>query len=291
MPGHGDHWETLYAAEDYVQSKISRDIQEGGFVGTAECVDVEDGTDRTEQVACLRWGADRLANQILVVSNSAKQSNFLFSGYPIVLDGVPTEVTISKVEPWEYGIEGWVHGSVTREGASICFFDTMYFAGTAGLKEGDVANYQLAGLAYWLRPIQLRSFEVREGGMWEMEKQRRLEAGESLEEASRPVEVHMTGAAIFLPRGSDGDARDDAQFQGVIEAIDTFEHDGQKVYRLEMVLMRPEDEEFRMPVYASERALGGYVPRLGEDVEGVMWVQGRRIEADAALDAQHPSKH
>ena len=101
----------------------------------------------------------------------------------------------------------------------------------------------------------------------------------------------MTGAAIFLPRGSDGDARDDAQFQGVIEAIDTFEHDGQKVYRLEMVLMRPEDEEFRMPVYASERALDGYVPRLGEDVEGVMWVQGRRIEADTALDAQHPSKH
>lgn len=291
MPGHGDHWETLYAAEDYVQSKISRDIQEGRFVGTAECVDVEDGTDRTEQVACLRWGADRLANQILVVSNSAKQSNFLFSGYPIVLDGAPTEVTISKVEPWEYGIEGWVHGFVTSEGASICFFDSMYFAGTAGLKEGDVVTYQLAGLAYWLRPIQLRSFEVREGGMWEMEKQRRLEAGESLEEASRPVEVHMTGAAIFLPRGSDGDARDDAQFQGVIEAIDTFEHDGQKVYRLEMVLMRPEDEEFRMPVYASERALDGYVPRLGEDVEGVMWVQGRQIEADAALNAQHPSKH
>ena len=101
----------------------------------------------------------------------------------------------------------------------------------------------------------------------------------------------MTGAAIFLPHGSDGDARDDAQFQGVIESIDTFEHDGQKVYRLEMVLMRPGDEEFRIPVYASERALDGYEPRLGEDVEGVMWVQGRRIEADAALDAQHPGKH
>lgn len=291
MPGHGDHWETLYAAEDYVQSKISRDIQEGSFVGSAECVDVEDGTDRTEQVACLRWGSDRLANQILVVSNSAKQSNFLFSGYPIVLDGVPTEVTISKVEPSEYGIEGWVHGSVNREGASICYFDTMYFAGTAVLKEGDVVNYELAGLAYWLRPIQLRSFEVREGGMWEMKKQRRLEAGESLEEASRPVDVHMTGAAIFLPRGSDGDARDDAQFQGAIEAIDSFEHDGQKIYRLEMVLMRPGDEEFRMPVYASYRALDGYVPRLGEDVEGVMWVQGRRIDADADLNRQSVAKY
>lgn len=291
MPSHGDHWETLYAAEDYVQSKISRDIQEGRFVGSADCMDVEDGTDRPEQVICLRWGTDRLANQILVVSNSAKQSNFLFSGYPIVLDGVHTEVSISKVEPWEYGIEGWVHGFVTSEGISICFFDTMYFAGTAGLKEEDVVNYQLAGLAYWLRPIQRRSFEIREGGMWEMGRQRRLEAGETLEEASRPVKVHMTGAAIFLPRGSDGDARDEAQFQGVIEAIDIFEHDGQKVYRLEMVLMRPGDEEFRMPVFASERTLDGYEPRLGEDVEGMMWVQGRRIEADADLNAQHPGKH
>ena len=291
MPGHGDHWETLYSAEDYVQSKISRDIQEGQFVGSADCMDVEGGTDRPEQVMCLRWGTDRLANQILVVSNSARQSNFLFSGYPIALDGTQTEVTISKAEPWEYGIEGWVHGYVTSEGASICFFDTMYFAGTAGLKEGDVVSYQVAGLAYWLRPIQLRSFEVREGGMWEVEKQRRLDEGESLKEASRPVEVHMTGAAIFLPHGSDGDARDDAQFQGVIESIDTFEHDGQKVYRLEMVLMRPGDEEFRIPVYASERALDGYEPRLGEDVEGVMWVQGRRNEADAALRAQHPGKN
>lgn len=291
MPGHGDHWETLYSAEEYVQSKISRDIQEGRLIGTADCVDVEDGTDRTEQVACLRWGNDRLAHQILVVSNSARQSNFLFSGYPIVLNGAPNKVTISKVEPWEYGIEGWVHGSVTSEGASICFFDTMYFAGTAALTQGEVVTYKLAGLAYGLRPIQMRSFEVREGGMWDAEKQRRLEAGESLEAASRPVQVHMTGAAIFLPHDSEGDERDNAQFQGVIEAIDTFDHDGQKIYRMDMVLMRPGDEEFRMPVYASERALEGYVPRLGDDVEGVMWVQGRRIDADAALDTELVGKH
>ena len=119
MPVHGDHWETLYSAEDYVHSKISRDVQEGYYIGSTDCVDVKDGTDRTEQVACLRWGGDRLANQILVVSNSAKQSNFLFSGYPIALDGVPTEVTISKVEPWEYGIEGWIRGSVTSEAATL----------------------------------------------------------------------------------------------------------------------------------------------------------------------------
>ena len=289
MPGHGDHWEALYSTEDYVQTKISRDFQEGRFVGSADCVDVEDGTDRTEQVMCFRWGSNRLANQLLLVSNSANQSNVLFSGYPIVLDGALTEVNISKVEPWEYGIEGWVEGTVASANASICFFDTMYFAGTAGLAKGDVVSYRLAGLSYWLRPIQSRSFEIREGAMWEMERQRRLDAGESPEDASRPVEVHLTGAAIYIPRS--GDARDEGEFQGVIDAIDTIEHDGQKVYRLEMVLMRPNDEDFRLPVYASERALKGYVPRLGDDVEGVMWVQGRQIGADAALNAQPVGKH
>lgn len=281
MPGHGDHWDALYPPDEYVRQKLKRDLKEGCFIGSEDCVDVEDRTDRTERVHCLRWGSNRFANQILVVSNSAKQSNFLFSGYPVMLDGMCTKVTISEVEPWEYGIEGWVRGTVTEAEASVCFFDTMYFAGTAGLKEGDVVEYSLAGLAYFLRPIQMRSFEVSEGKLWEMQKQKRLDEGESIEEASRPVEVHLTGAAMFLPR--DGDARDDAQFQGVIETIDTFEHDGKKIYRMEMVLMRPDDEEFRMPVFVAERALNGYEPRLGDDVEGVLWVQGRRIGADQAL--------
>lgn len=281
MPGHGDHWETLYSPDEYIQEKIRRDLKEGRLICRADCVDVEDGTDRTEQVACLRFGTERLANQILVVSNSAKRSHYLFSGYPVVLDGVDVDISITRVESWEYGIEGWIYGSVTTEGASISFFDTMYFAGSAVLREGDTVRYRLAGLAYFLRPIQMRSFEVKEGAMWALERDRRLEAGESEEDANRPVEMHMTGAAIFLPRS--GDQCDEAQFQGVIETLDVFEHDGQKVYRMEMVLMRPGDEEFRMPVYASERALMGYVPRLGEDVEGVMWVQGRRIEADAGV--------
>lgn len=43
--------------------------------------------------------------------------------------GIPTEVTISRVESWKRGIDGWVHGLVTTEGASITLFDTMYFAG------------------------------------------------------------------------------------------------------------------------------------------------------------------
>lgn len=279
MPGHGDHWSTLYDVDSYIQEGIARDCQEATLICKAPCRDVKHGTERAEAVVCLRRGSPRLANQILLVSDSPARSHYLFSAYPVALEGITYPLTIRRVEPWEYGVEGWIHAAVTEEDVSVTFFDTMFFTGSADLQPGSVVEYSLAGLAYRLAPIRMRSFAVRTGALWEMERQRRLEEGESEERADRPVDVHMTGAAIFLPR--DGDQCDEAQFQGVIEAINVFDHDDQKVYRLEMVLMRPGDDEFRLPVYVSERALEGYVPRNGDDVEGSMWVQGRQIEAES----------
>jgi hypothetical protein len=275
MPGHGDHWETLYDVNAYVEDKLARDCQKSKLVSQHPCRDVKGNSERCDEVACLRFGDDRFANQILVVSDSSDSSRFLFSGYPVALDGVVQTVTINWVDPWEYGIEGWIHVTVT-DTASVSFFDTMFFAGSDQLVPDQQVDVSFAGLAYWLRPIQMRSFEIKEGPMWELERKRRLEEGEPEKEADRPVEIHMTGASIFLPRGGD-EIPDDAQFQGVIDALDSFEHDGQRIYRMEMVVMRPEDKEFRIAVFASEHVLDGYVPQLGEDVEGILWLQGRVI--------------
>ncbi len=277
MPGHGDHWSTLYDLDRYIHEGIERDCQEATLICKAPCRDVKHGTERAEEVVCLRRGSPILANQILLVSDSPERSHYLFSAYPVVLEGITYPLTIRRVEPWEYGIEGWIHAELIDDEVSITFFDTMFFAGSSSLGPGSVVEYSLAGLAYRLAPIRMRSIAICTGALWEMERQRRLENGESDEQADRPVDVHMTGAAIFLPR--EGDQCDEAQFQGVIEAIDVFDHDNQKVYRLEMVLMRPGDAEFRLPVFVSERVLEGYVPHIGDDAEGSMWVQGRQTKA------------
>jgi len=238
------------------------------------CVDVANGTDRAEEVFCLRWGNENLVHEVLVVSDSQEACRFMFSAYPVLLKGIRHAVTLDHFEPWKYGIEGWIHGHITDASVPICFFDTRYYAGSAIYQPGQVLDVSLAGLAYFLRPIQLRSFEIKEGPMWEMERQRRLDEGDSHAEAERPVEIHMTGASIFLPRGGKN-VLDEAQFQGVVDAIESFEHDGQTIYRLEMIVLRPDDHECRLPVFVSEHVLDGYVPRLGEDVEGTMWLQGQ----------------
>lgn len=277
MPGHGNHWETIRDVEEYIKEELSHELQESTLVCRAPCVDVGGGTEKPEEVFCLRYGGDRFTNQMLLVSNASGNNNLFFSGYPVSLDGNKYSVTIDRIEPWQYGIEGWVHGQANPGSASCSFFDTMFFNGTDLLQPGQVVEYSLSALAYWLRPISMRTFDVATGPLWEMEKQRRLEEGESEEEASKPVVFHMTGAAIYLPSGQD-DYPDDVQIQGVIESLDSFQHAGQTIYRMELIVMRQDEGDFRIPVFASERVLDGYVPQLGEDVEASVWLQGYRTE-------------
>jgi hypothetical protein len=281
MRGHGWHWGALYEVERYATEVIDRDIKSGRLVCQAPCVDVVNGSDRREQVVCLRRGSERIANQILVVTDTSKGEKHLFSGYPVLLDGIAHQITVERVDPWQHGIEAWVHARATSEEVPIVFFDTMYFVDHGVLKPGAHVTVSLAALAYSLEPIKMRSFEISHGPLWEIERDRRLAAGASPGEAARPMTFRMEGAAIFIPRGGD-DAPDDAEFQGRIEALEVLEHDGRQVYRLAMVVMRPGDESFRLPVFASTRALRGYLPRVGDDVQGTLWLQGR-VLTDARL--------
>lgn len=275
-PGHGNHWETLYTLEKLTSEVISRDLQDSKLVSEHPCVDVVNGTDRSESVYCLRWGGDRIAHDLLVVSNAQSESHEFFSAYPVALDGIRHTLELDHFAPWPYGIEAWAYGNVTKGGLPLCFFDTQYYAGSAAYQPGQMLEVSLAAWAYSLHPITLRKFEIKEGPLWQMERQRRLDEGDPEEDANLPVDIHMTGASIFLPRFGKV-APDEAEYQGVISAVDTIAHDGQLVYRLEMVVARPDDDEFKLAVYASEHVLDSYVPRLGEDVQGVLWLQGQII--------------
>lgn len=272
MPGHGNHWTALYGDDVDIETVIVRNLQDSKLIDTFSCVDVTHETECAEEVTCLRWGHGAIVEDVLVVTDTPEQSRFLFSSYPVLRDGIRHTVTVDRIEPWEYGIEGWLHVLATQEEIPLSFFDTRYYAGSAALQVGQEIEVCLAGLAYSLEPATQSSFEIAEGPLWEMQKQRRLDDGDSPEEAAKPVTIILSGMAAFLPRS--GEDCDDAEFHGVIESIATVMHDGKTIYRLELVVLRPGDEAFKLPIFVSEAVLDGYVPRLGEDVQGVMWVQG-----------------
>lgn len=272
MPGHGSHWKAIYGDALDVHVVIARGCEDGKLIDHYPCMDVANETERAEAVSCLRWGDGKIVEDMLVVSDSKKADRFLFSGYPVVLDGIRHTVQVERIESWEYGIEGWLHVRVTDEEVSLAFFDTRFYAGSAEIQAGERIDVMLAGIAYSLEPLRQTSIEINEGPFWEMEKQRRLDEGKSPEEAAKPVKLMLSGMSAFFPRS--GDECDDAEFAGVIDDIQSFQHGEIAMYRLEVVVLRPGDESFRLPIFVSEVVLNGYVPRLGEDVRGLMWVQG-----------------
>mgnify|MGYP001195860132 CR=1 FL=1 len=273
MPAHGDHWQALYGNDADLEAVIRRDCEQSVLVDHFECVDVANGTERAEEVACLRWGKGQLVEDMLIVTDSVQQEQFLFSGYPVVTDGMLHKVQVAKVEPWEYGIEGWLHVLVGENKVPVSFFDTRYYAGSAQLAVGEQVEVRLAGLAYSIRPMQQRTIEVEEGPLWEMQKNRRLEEGMTPEDASAPVVIHLSGMAVFLPR--EGEDCDDAEFAGVVDAIEHFDHAGIAMVKLDVVVMRMGDEAFTLPIFVSEYVLNGFKPRVGDDIQGLMWVQGQ----------------
>jgi hypothetical protein len=293
MPGHGNHWESLYDLDEVCDSIISRMWVEGETICRARCMDVKHETECQEEVVCLRHGNAPIANQLLLVTDSTEHTHYVFSGYPVVLDGKRYDLQIKAVRPWEYGIEGWVEGSVFGD-LPVGLFDTMFFLGSDQLEQGQWVTYDIAALAYRMRAAEVMQFQISAGPLWMMEREERLARGESPEEASRPVDVRMDDAAVFLP--GDDELCDEANVRGVVQRCEAMQHDGQTIYRVDVVVAKTDNGDFLLPVYVAERCLDGFVPKIGQPVEATVWIQGRRVgnvpglapERDAEAQNQAP---
>ena len=74
---------------------------------------------------------------------------------------------------------------------------------------------------------------------------------------------------------------DDLEFQGPVETMDVLSGWGETIYHLGVTVMRdttgPEDVPFTLSIFVAEHRLAaGYRPRVGDEVRGVLWLQGAR---------------
>ena len=272
MPTHGAHWDAFYGDQFNAEETVSHCIQNGQLVDRHDCIDVVNGTERAETVFCIRNGEGPVFEDMLIVTDTPEQVNQFFSGYPMIRDGIFCQVEIEKILPWEYAIEAWIQAHILSCNVSITYFDTRFYAAGALLKAGQISDIVLSGLAYSLAPCAQSAIDMSSGALFEMERQRRINDGETGEGINRPVQVVLSGMAAFLPR--EGEQSSDAEFRGVIQAISQFKHRELSIYRLDVTIARHDDVAFDFPIYVTEHVLNGYVPRPGEDVQGVMWMQG-----------------
>lgn len=235
--GHGDHWDALVDLED-----------EAGFQETIMAA-VEGGTPvggeplDGREVTGLFSGPDPC--QVCAVTVGPR----LYTAYP-ALDGIEQELTVEEVIEWHTRVEAQVDGALGP--ASAAAFDTRYFA-RRDYDPGRTYAFSLAALAYTLVPADEGTVTGPAGEEWT-----------------------VAGMAGFVPFER-GDV-DDVVLRTTAREVETLAFDGRTVYRLTVPLFRRGERVAGVDValYASERALEGYVPEPGDDVGGVAWLQGRR---------------
>lgn len=170
------------------------------------------------------------------------------TAYP-ELDGVAHSFRPAETTEWTSGVEAQHAGAV--DGTDIRLFDTRYFATGPG---PAAQTFELAGLAYDLEPADAETL---------------------VDERGR--EFSTAGKSAFVPF-EDGDV-DDFLFQTVVRAVDRAAVAGHTVYRMRVPLVQgPGDRELRIDLYAAAHVTGTYVPAPGDDVEGVLWLQGRSAD-------------
>ncbi len=238
-PGcHGDHWGCVTQSEDGILQAVKWALPAAEAPETLEW-------EGHEVTACIPESCS-----LTVCGITLDRS--VWTAYPMALDGVVHEVTVDGIEEWANGLEGQVVGSIGP--AFLAFFDTRYYRNAGRYRVGENYPVALAAFAYTLREAEPQTITDPEG---------------------RKHSTRNVAGYRPFPRGD----VDDFVYQFPVKSVGTVQLCGRTVYRLLVPLFRLPDEsgehrDIDITLYAAEHVTGGYVPRVGDAVTGVLWLQG-----------------
>jgi hypothetical protein len=185
-------------------------------------------------------------------------------------------MTVEDVHPWSTGVEAHV-GACRNEGARpLWFYTPFYFRDREALTTPGVRHtFMLAGLAYGVRRALLDDMAVTSGPSFEAWAERWLaENPEKTRLDVPPLRISLRGSCLLLPSPRY------AVYQLRAPVLDMEElalHD-EKIYMLRLNFGLNTPEPLNVPLYAPARVCRNYAPKVGEEIDAVMWLQGRIVD-------------
>lgn len=236
--GHGDHWDCVVQSEEEILRALDWALQGAKTPDTLK----RDGHEVTAYIP------ESCSPTVCGITLDRS----VWTVYPMAPDGVVHEVTVDGIDEWENGLEGQAVGSIGP--AILAFFDTKYYRNVGRYRVGERYPVALAAFAYTLHEAEPQMITDPEGKMHSTQ--------------------NVAGYRPF-PRGD----IDDFVYQFPVKSVETVQFCGRTIYRLMVPLFRLPDEggEYRdidITLYAAEHVAGDYVPRVGDAVTGVLWLQG-----------------
>lgn len=237
-PPIGGHWGILCNTPKEVQEMCMKAAAKGTRVGATPL------EGRNAHGLLMRDGVF----QLICIATDVGQ---ILTFYPMV-EGKKHRVVFNEAFPCNPAFEGDIELSMGP--ATFTVFDTGYFQNHAKYQAGENYDFALSGIAYNL-----------------------IHAGDDKVKDKDGRELSLKGMAGFFPVKSGAPA--EYAFRSPVKAVDRLEANGRQLLRLTIPLFRlPEEDaaygDVDIYLYVRQDRLNGYEPAVGDDVSGVMWLQG-----------------
>ena len=233
----------------------------------------------------LEWPQAPLSFSTIVGRDDAAKTNVVLSAFPTLTKTAEWIVRVDGILDSYGAVEGVVEGNAAS-GHPLQWFAPRFGFEVEHWRKPGLARVAFAALALRIERFDAKPIVVREGPLIQM-RRNELRAEGNAEEADSDdfsVEVQTDGMRTFF-----SSFHDHHEFIGEVRAVRTIRPRPEFAGWLLDVEFLPDDPEsgHRMPLYVFPSALEpGYVPKRGDLVQGLAWLQGSWVRAASSDDVR-----
>lgn len=265
--GLGDKWRALVADPDVtVKAKIVPAITKEGGSRDAWKSNTPDG-----HTVLLAYPATEPCRSALIIRGKEETKEYQPVSAVPLLEGVENVVEIADTYAWANEAEGEV--SIQHPGGQpLWLFNPLFYRDRWSCQAGQKQIMRISGLAYALRRATQDSVQVKAGPQFEAYAAAFKEKNPDIADADIPaLTVPLKGAHILQPYQH----ACDYQIRVPVQDVKTCKFNDEEVTMLAIALGGKDGNTIRCMLYVSKTVLGDYVPQVGDDIEAIIWLQGR----------------
>lgn len=251
-------------------------------------------TEKDTDYVLMAWPKEQPVRAAVLVSGPVGDKLRPVDAFPL-LQGLPNDLTVDQVHPWQNGRGANVGARVTEGNNPMWFYDPLYVRDRADLTPGVEQTFLVAGLAFSVRKALLDDITITQGPYYEAHAQKWLEEHPGSGRLDvPPLKINMTGRHLIFPGRTFGEY----QMRAKVERVDDHHLERMPVKVLYLSFPFEEHAPLLLPVYTPRTVVGDYEPKVGDEIDAYVWLQGRVVDMedmngtvpdDLESDTAHPA--
>lgn len=224
----------------------------------------------------MAWPKDQPIRAGVLLKGEHESSLKPVSALPLI-EGVPNDLTIATVHPWEHGHGCNVGVSMDDSQNPMWFYDPFYERDKEDLTQGVTQSFLLGALAYGVRKALLDELTITQGPQYDEYALAWLSAHPDKTRIDvPPLKISVAGRRIIYP----GHAYGEYQIRTVVEEVEEYHLDKMPIKILYTSFPFENRPPLRLPIYVADVNLGKYEPNPGQEIDAYVWLQGRIVDSE-----------